>query len=141
MTKGEKTSRGCAARIVDANIPRWGCPHTFSSDRGTEFTAQVSTAVYQTLGAVKKFTGPYHPQKNGMFKRLNHTLCQMLSYLIADDQKNWDDMLMHAVAVHDNVSRGTGLAPNEVYIGRHPRLPMTILERRGLRGHQGRKQD
>ena len=143
MTKEEKTARGCAARMVDDYIPRWGCPHTFLSDRGTEFISQVSTtAVYQTLGAVKKFASSYHSQTNGMVERLNHTLCQMLSYLIADDQNNWDDMLMHAVAAHNNnVSGGTGLAPNEVYIGRCPRLPMTILEGRGVRGHQGLKQD
>ena len=41
MTKEEKTARGCAARIVDDYIPRWGCPHTFLSDRGTEFISQV----------------------------------------------------------------------------------------------------
>ena len=49
---------------------------------------------------------------------------------------------MHAVAAqNNNVSRGTGLAPNEVHIGRYPRLPMTILEGRGVKGHQGLKQD
>ena len=77
-----------------------------------------------------------------MVERLNRTLCQMLSYLIADDQKNRDGMLMHAVAAHNsNVSRGTGLAPNEVHIGRYSRPPMTIFEGRGLRGHQGLNQD
>ena len=51
-------------------------------------------------------------------------------------------MLMHAVAAHnDNVSRGTGLAPNGVHICRYPRLPMTILEGRGVKGHQCLKQD
>ena len=88
MTKDEKTARGCASKIVDDYIPRWGCPHTFLSDRGTEFISQVSRAVYETLGTVKKFTSSYHPQTNGMVERLNHTLRQMLSYLIADDQKN-----------------------------------------------------
>ena len=78
-----------------------------------------------SLSRVPLYRGPYckeiykfyHPQTNGMVERLNHTLCQMLSYLIADDQKNWDEMLMHAVAAHNNVSRGTWLAPNEVHIG------------------------
>ena len=36
MTKEEKIARGCAARIVDNHIPRWGCPHTFLSDRDAE---------------------------------------------------------------------------------------------------------
>ena len=98
----EKTARGCAAKIVDDYIPRWGCPHTYLSDRGTEFISQVSTGVFKTLEVVKKFASSYHPQTNGMVERLNYTLCQMVSYLIADDQKNWDDMLMRAVAAHNN---------------------------------------
>lgn len=44
-------------------------------------------------------------------------------------------------AKHPNVSRGTGLAPNEVHIGRYIRLPMTILEGRGVKGHQNLKKD
>ena len=94
-----------------------------------------------TAGTVQKFTSSY-PQTNGMVERLNHSLCQMLSYLIADDQKKWDEMLMHAVAAHNNnVISGTGRAPNEVLlrIGRYPRLPITILEARGVNSHQGLK--
>lgn len=61
---------------------------------------------------------------------------------MADDQKNWDYMLTPAVGAHNNnVSRGTGLAPNQVHIGRYTRLPMTILEGRGVSGHQSLKQD
>lgn len=62
MTKDQKIARGCVSRIVNDYTPRWGCPHTFSSDRGTEFISQVSRAVYETLGAVQKFTSSYHPQ-------------------------------------------------------------------------------
>ena len=94
------------------------------------------------LGAVKRFTSSAHAQTNGMVERLNHTLCQMLSHLIVDNQTNWDELLLHAIAAHNNsVSRGTGLAPNEVHIGRYPRLPITILEGRGARNHQGLRRD
>ena len=66
----------------------------------------------------------------------------MLAYLIADDQENWDDMLLHAIAAHNNnVGMGTGLAPNKVHIRRYPRLPMTILEGSGAKGHQSEKRD
>ena len=81
-------------------------------------------------------------QTNGVVKRLNHTLSQLFSYLIADDQKNWDEALLHRIAAHNNnVSRGIGFAPNEVHIGRYPRSPMTILEGSGLKGHQSAKRD
>ena len=95
------------------------------------------------LGAVKRFTSSARAQTNGVVEWLNHTLCQMLSHLIADNQINWDElMLLHAIAAHNNsVSHGTGLAPNEAHIVRYPRLPMTILEGRGARGHQGLRRD
>lgn len=142
LMKGEKNTKGFVAILVNEYIPRWGCPHTFLSDRGPEFATGVAKGVYKMLGSVKKFTSSYHPQTNGMVERLNHTLCQMLSHLIADNQDNWDEMLLHAVAAHNNnVSRGTGLAPNLVHIGRYPRLPMTILEGRGASGNQGLKSD
>ena len=41
-------------------------------------------------GPFKNLLAPIIPKTNGMVERLNHTLCQMLSYLIAEDQKNWD---------------------------------------------------
>lgn len=142
IQKGEKNSKGFVAIMVNDYIPRWGCPHTFLSDRGPEFALGVANGVFKMLGSVKKFTSAYHPQTNGMVERLNHTLCQMLSHLIADNQGDWDEMLLHAVAAHNNnVSRGTGLTPNLVHIGRYPRLPMTILEGRGARGHQGLNKD
>ena len=101
-----------------------------------------SRVIFRMLGAVKRFTSSAHAQTNGMVERLNHTLCQMLSHLIVDNHTNWDELLLHAIAAHNNsVSRGTGLAPNEVHIGRCPRLPMTILEGRGARGHQGLRRD
>ena len=77
-----------------------------------------------------------------MVERLDRTLCQMLSHLITDNQTNRDELLLHAIAAHNNsVSRGTGLAPNEAHIARYPRLPMTILEGRGASGHQGLRRD
>ena len=94
------------------------------------------------LGAVKRFASSAHAHTNGIVKRLNHILCQMLSHLIVDNQTNWDELLLHAIAAHNSsFSGGKGLAPNEVHIGRYPRLTMTILEGRGARDHQGLRRD
>lgn len=78
----------------------------------------------------------YHLQTNDMVEIVNHALRQMLAYLVADGQNNWDDMLMHAVAADNNsASRGIGLAPNEVHnIGIYPQImPMKILEEIGAK--------
>ena len=35
----------------------------------------------------------------------------------ADNETNWDELLLHPIAARNSsVSRGTGLAPNEVHI-------------------------
>ena len=133
LSADEKPTQGCAAKLVLHYIPRWGCPHTFLSDRGPEFESTVCREIFRMLGAVKRVTSSAHAQTNGMVARLNHTLCQILSHLIANNQTNWDELLLHAIAAHNNsVSRGTGLAPNEVRIG-----PKTTNDNFGRTWSQG----
>lgn len=143
LSGSEKRPRdGCASRLVDDYIHLWGAPNIFMSDRGTKFVPGVCQGMYDMLGAVKKPTSSTPPQTKGMVERLNHTLCQMLSYLVADDQNKWDELLLQAGAAHNNnVSRGTGLAPNEAQIGRYPRFPLTFSEGRGVKRHQSLKHD
>ena len=56
MAKEQKTAEGYADLLVHDYIPRWGCPHAWLSDRGTEFTAKVARVVYEMLGAVERNT-------------------------------------------------------------------------------------
>ena len=41
---------------------------------------------------------------------------------------------------NNSVSAATGLAPNEINLGRIPRLPMTITDECVVKGHTGEKQ-
>ena len=67
------------------------------------------------FGSEKKDTSSFHPQTDGMVKRLNHTLCEILYYVMI--RENRAELLLHAIATHSiNVVRRTGLAPNEVHI-------------------------
>lgn len=70
-----------------------------------------------------------------MMERVSRTLGQMLSHLIADDKKNWDEM-SHEVAGGNKAVRGTTLAPNIVHVGRYARLPIAhdYAERARLTG-------
>ena len=105
----EKPTQGCAAKLVHDYIPQWGCRHTFLSDRGPEFVSTVCREIFRMLGVVKRFTSSARAQTNDIVQRLNHTLCQMLSHLIANNQTSRDELLLHAIAAHNNgVSRGTG---------------------------------
>ena len=38
-------------------------------------------------------------------------------------------------AYNNSVSAATGLAPNEIHLGRMPRLPMTVIDECVVKGH------
>ena len=60
--------------------------------------------------------------------------------VINELQNNWE--LLHVEFAYNNsVSAATGLAPNEVHMGRLSRLPLTISECTGVAGHQSLARD
>ena len=62
--------------------------------------------------------------------------------MVVERQDDWDLRLPHVEFTYNNsVSAATGLAPNEVYMGRLPRLPLTVFERTGVAGRQSLARD
>ena len=62
--------------------------------------------------------------------------------VVNERQDDWDLHLRHVELNYNNpVSAATGLAPNEVYMGRLPRLPLTVFDRIGVVGHQSLARD
>ena len=126
------TAEGTANIYVNCFILLWGCPSTLLSDNGLQFCAQLATAVYKLMGILvhKLTTSVYHPSGNGGVERVNHSMAQMLVMVCNEHQNDWDAHLPHVEYAYNNsVSAATGLAPNEVYIGRLPRLPLTVFDR------------
>ena len=75
-------------------------------------------------------------------ERVNHTMAQMLAMLVNERQNDWDAQLPHVEFAYNNsVSAATGLLPNEVHMGRLPRLPLTIFDRSGVTDHQSLARD
>ena len=59
-----------------------------------------------------------------------------------EQQTDWDIHLPHVESAYNNsVSAATGLAPNEVHMGRLPRLPLTVFDLHNIGGHQGLNRD
>ncbi|EEB88901.1 hypothetical protein MPER_13072, partial [Moniliophthora perniciosa FA553] len=55
-----------------------GIPHKFVSDRGPQFAAQVTRALYKRLGIQAGLTTAYHPSANGQTERTNQEIEQFL---------------------------------------------------------------
>ena len=82
VTAAEFTAEGTANILVNQCIPLWGCPRTILSDNGLQFFSKPSQAVYQLLVVRKLATSSYHPNGNGRFERVNHTMAQMLAMVV-----------------------------------------------------------
>ena len=89
------------------------------------------------LDVTKLATSSFHPTSNSGTERVNHSMAQMLSCVVNERQDNWDVQLPYVeLTYNDSVSAATGLAPNEIHLGRQPRFPITVFEL----GHMARKQ-
>ena len=142
VATAEFTAEGTANILVNRFIPLWGCPSTLLSDNGPQFCARLATAVYKLLGIHKLTTSAYHPSGNGGVECVNHTMAQMLSMVCNEHQNDWDVHFPHVEYVYNNsVSAATGLAPNEVHIGRLPRLLLTVFGRSYGSAHQSLDRD
>ena len=57
-------------------------------------------------------------------------------------QTDWDAQLPHVERAYNNsVSPARRLVPNEVYLGRLPRLPLTVVDLSNIGGHQSLNRD
>ena len=64
-------------------------------------------------------------------------MAQILAMVVNELKNNWDEQLPYVEFEYKNsVSAATGLASNEVHMGRLPRLLLTVFERTGVAGHQ-----
>ena len=141
-TAAEFTAAGVAHVLVDKYIPTWGCPRKLLSDNGKQFCSELTREVCRLLGVKKLATSSFHAMCNGGTERVNHTLAQMLSSVVNDQQNDWDVHLPHIEFAYNNsVSAATGLAPNEIHIGHLPRFPIAILEHSTLAGNQSLDRD
>ena len=72
---------------------------------------------------------------------MNNTMAQMLA-MVVNERQDWDLQPLHVEFAYNNsVSAATSLAPNEVHMGRLPRLPRTIFKRTGVVEHQSLARD
>ena len=98
--------------------------------------------VYKLLGVRKIATSFYHPNGNGGVDRVNHAIAEKLAMVVNEVQNNRDVQLPYVEFAYNSlVSAVISLAPNDVHMGRPPRLARTIFERTGVFDHQSLARD
>lgn len=107
--------------FVEQIVCRFGPPQRLLSDRGSNFLAQVSNAIYDLLKIKKISTSAYHPQTDGLVERFNHTLADMIATAEINHLQDWDTILPYlCYAYNTSPQKSTHFSPFFLTYGREP---------------------
>jgi transposase InsO family protein len=88
-----------AREFVTRIITQFGVHKKLLTDRGANFTSALIKETCRLLKIQKLQTSSFHPQGNGICKRM-HKLLIMLSHFVRKDAKNWDENVPYAVMAY-----------------------------------------
>ncbi|KAI2646544.1 Transposon Tf2-8 polyprotein [Labeo rohita] len=104
-----------------------GIPEEILMDQGTYFTSWLMGQLNRQLGIR---TSPYHPQTDGLVKRFNQTLKNMLRKFVADTGRDWDKWLPFVLFAYREVPyASSGFFPFELLYGWQVQGPLDLLRK------------
>ena len=92
-----QTAKAITKFLYQGHISIFRAPASLLSDRGANFMSSVIDKMCKILGMTKLWTMPYHPQTNGLVKRLHQTIMRMIRKLGKDKKANWPGHLAEKV--------------------------------------------
>ena len=113
--------------LVDQVVCRHGCPIQILSDQGPNFESALFQGICERLSIDKVRTTAYKPSTNGNIERFHATMHSMLTRLVAENQRDWDDRLPTvAFAYRTSAHEVTGMTPFYMMHGREARIPADL---------------
>ena len=113
----EGTASAITDRLAHEYIPLY-------SDQGKNLNAKIVIDVCDILQTCKTRTTPFHPQSDGATERVSRTVNVMLSKVVSENQKDWDEKLP---GVNSAVHGSTEFTPYFLEHGREMRLPVDLV--------------
>ena len=124
----DQTALNIAKLLVEQVISRHGVQVELLSDSGSAFLSHLMQEVCQLLGIHRVNTTAYHPQTDGLVKRFNRTLIDMLAKRLERNGRDWDTQIPYVLfAYRASLQESTGESPFFLTHGRDPRLPTELL--------------
>lgn len=84
-----QTAKTTAEALYNQFIVHYGIPTRIHSGQGTNFESEIIKKLCLIMGIQKSRTTPYHAMCNGLAKRYNRTLLNMLGTLEPDKKTDW----------------------------------------------------
>jgi len=99
------------------------------SDRGANFTSQLTCLMLQRMGCSLRFNTPNRSLSTGLVERTNQSLKHILAKPAEKHLRIWPEMLPFALfTLHTAVNETTGVEPCLWTFGRRLRTPLQILK-------------
>ena len=118
-----QTAVTTARVLFDQFVGSLWIPYETTSDQGRPFEGRLM----HELCKLTDTTTPYHPMSNGVTKRMNHTLLNMLQTTTDDRKSDWKSCAPDWFTPIIQTTHDTGYSPLFLMFGRKPRLPIDVL--------------
>ena len=105
--------KGTSARVFATTLLTWAgtfwSPEEIITDRGTQFTSDLVTELYDALGVNKKFTMAGSKQENLIVERANREVMKHLKAIIMDSRVigEWGDYVPTVQRIMNNMIHGS----------------------------------
>jgi len=122
------TSEEIAHTMVGEWITRYGMPVEILTDQGPNMVGAVMRQCLRDMCIKPKRSSPEHPAGNGAVERFNGTIGRIITRLVLENQKDWDDLLPYALqAYRGNHHRIVGMSPAEALMGHRMRTIVDVV--------------
>jgi transposase InsO family protein len=124
----DKRAITVAEALVDRVILPFGCWRTLVSDQGSEWCNELLVEVTKVLGIQKLRTTAYRASANGRIERVHRTINDLLSKVVSENQRDWQDFLPKIVTAYNAASHETtGMSPFYLTYGRPYCTPLDLV--------------
>jgi len=110
----------------------YGLPEEVVSDNGPPFASEQLVKFFKQNAMVHTFTPTYHPQSNGSAERTVRSVKEGLLQQLLDSSL-YKRSLQHKIDAwifdyRNTPHTTTGVSPAELFLGRRPRTPLSLLQ-------------
>ena len=114
--------------LVEQVFCRYGFPAKILSDKGSNFESKLFQEMCRVMGVTKLRTSSYRPSCNGLIERFHRCLHAMLTKVMSENQRDWDEHLAYVLSAYrSSVHSTTNFTPNYLVFGRENRTPMDLV--------------
>jgi hypothetical protein len=126
MAVPDITAQTTADFLLRCVVTHYGVPNYILTDQGSNFTSEYVRRFLEDIGCRHLTTTAYRPQTNGLCERMNQTIVQTITKLVAQqgEERRWDEQLDSALlAIRTMPNDTTSLSPAMLLYGYELRTP------------------